>query len=77
MLEDFYKYLKNERGYTDQSLLLHYNIVSNALDKAIQWGYIQTNKNKKIETPKVRKKEIECYSLEEVRELLEILKMSP
>lgn len=77
MLEDFYKYLKNDRGYTDQSLLLHYNIISNALDKAIQWGYITINENKKIERPKVRKKEIECYSPEEVSQLLDVLKSEP
>ena len=74
MLEDFYQYLKNDKQYSDQSILLHYNIISNAFDKAIQWGYITTNENKKIERPKVRKKEIECYSPEEVIELVKVLK---
>lgn len=74
MLEDFYRYLKNDRQYSEQSVLLHYNIISNAFEKAIQWGYITVNENKKVERPKVRKKEIECYSPEEVVKLVKVLK---
>lgn len=74
ILEDFYKYLKNKKTYSSQSIIHHYNLINGALNKAIHWGYITTNENEKIEKPKVRKKEIECYSPEEVKELLKVLK---
>lgn len=74
ILEEFYRYLRNNKKYSEQSILHHYNIINGALKKAIQWGYITINENSKIEKPKVRKKEIECYSPEEVTELIQVLK---
>ena len=38
------------------------------------WGYININPNERIEKPKVRNKEVECYSPEEVEQLLLALK---
>lgn len=73
VLESFYDYLQNETKYSDKTIQHHYVLINGALNKAIQWNYILYNINEKIDKPKVRKKEIECYSPEEVNKLIEVL----
>ena len=63
----------NESGYATKTIQHHYVLINSALNKAVQWNYIINNVNTKIEKPKVRKKEIECYSPEEVNELINAL----
>lgn len=77
VLEDFYSHLKNDTTYSEQTIRHHYNLINCALNKAITWGYITQNVNERIERPKVRKKEVECYSVEEVEKLLDVLKNEP
>lgn len=77
ILEDFYKELRTKTTYSDKSIRHHYTIISTALNKAVIWGYILSNPNTRIEKPKVKKKNIECYSLEETERLLEALKNEP
>lgn len=77
ILEDFYTYLRTETKYSDKTILHFYTLINGALNKAVQWEYILSNCNTKIEKPKVRKKEIECYSPEEVEELLKALATEP
>lgn len=74
ILEDFYNELRNTTHYSDKTIQHHYTIISTALNKAVIWGYILNNPNARIEKPKIRKKEIECYSPEEVEKLLAVLK---
>ena len=73
ILEDFYKELRTNTTYSDKTIQHHYTIISTALNKAIVWGYIQSNPNANIEKPKVKKKEIKCYSPEEVDLLINAL----
>lgn len=73
ILEDFYNYLRNETNYSDKTIQHHYTLINSALNKAILWNYLQVNPNSKIEKPKVRKKEISCYSPEEVEKLITAL----
>lgn len=77
LLEDFYNELRNNTSYSDKTIQHHYTIISTALNKAVIWGYILNNPNMRIEKPKIRKKEIECYSPEEVNKLLEALQVEP
>lgn len=74
LLEEFYMYLRNETSLADKTIQHFYVLINGALNKAVKWGYVSQNVNLKIEKPKVRKKEIECYSPEEVEILLEVLK---
>lgn len=60
--------------YADRTIQEHYVLLNGALNKAIKWDYITYNVNQKVEKPKVRKKEVECYSPEEVSQLLDVLK---
>lgn len=77
VLEEFYNELRNNTNYSDKTIQHHYTILSTALNKAVIWGYILNNPNTRIEKPKVRKKEISCYSPEEVEKLVEVLKNEP
>lgn len=73
ILEDFYSYLKNETNYADKTIQHHYTLINSALNKAITWDYISVNPNNKVEKPKARTKEANCYFPEDVDKLLEVL----
>ena len=72
ILESFYKELKKQK-YSDKTIQHHYVLINGALNRAIKWDYINYNVNQKIEKPKIRKKEIECYSKDDVIKLLSVL----
>ena len=73
ILEDFYKEIRQNTTYSDKTIQHFYTIINTALKRAILWGYIVNNPNSYIEKPKIRKKEIECYSPEDVEKLLNVL----
>lgn len=73
ILEDFYQELRTNSTYADKTIQHHYTLISTALNKAVIWGYITNNPNTKIEKPKVKKKEIQCYSPEQVDLLVQAL----
>lgn len=76
-LEDFYTHLRNDTQYAEKTIQHHYTLISTALNKAVVWGYITVNVNSRIEKPKVHKKMIECYTPEEVEQLIEVLQNEP
>ena len=80
ILEDFYDELKrckvnrkDEVGYADKTIKHHYTLVSEILNCAIKWGYLYNNPNHNVTPIKVHKKEIQCYSPEEVEKLIQAL----
>ncbi len=84
ILEDFYSELKTckvnrkeELGYSDKTIKHHYTLVSEVLNCAIKWGYLYNNPNKNVTPIKVHKKEIQCYSPEDVEELITVLQNEP
>ena len=77
VLEEFYRTLKDEKNYSNKSIVHHYNLINGALKKAITWNYISYNINSKIEKPKIRQLEVECYSPDEVEKLLNVLQYEP
>ena len=77
ILEDFYKEIHQKTTYSDKTIQHFYTIINTALKRAIIWGYITNNPNSLIEKPKIRKKEIQCYSPEEVEKLLDVLQNEP
>lgn len=74
LLEDFYTDLKNNTNLADLSIKHIYQLVNGILNCAKKWGYVLTNLNENVERIKVEKKEIECYSPEEVQKLVQALK---
>lgn len=84
ILEDFYNELKtckgkgkNKDGYSEKTVKHHYTLVSEILNTAVKWGYLYTNINQNVTPIKVHKKEIQCYSPEDVEKLIEALKNEP
>lgn len=84
LLEDFYAELKNYKGkreavngYSEKTIKHHYTLMSEILNSAIKWGYLYNNPNKNVTPIKIHKKEIECYSPEEVKKLIEVLQNEP
>ncbi len=84
ILEDFYNELKtckgkgkNKDGYSEKTVKHHYTLVSEILNTAVKWGYLYTNINQNITPIKVHKKEIQCYSPEDVEKLIEVLQNEP
>ena len=73
ILEEFYQELRTNTTYSDKTIQHHYTLISTVLNKAIVWGYISNNPNSKIEKPKVKKKEIQCYTPEQVDLLVQAL----
>ena len=80
ILEDFYNELKNykgkreaQNGYADKTIKHHYTLITEIFNSAIKWGYLFNNPNKNVTPIKVHKKEIECYSPEEVEKLISVL----
>ncbi len=81
ILEDFYNELKtckgkgkNKEGYSEKTIKHHYTLISEILNCAVKWGYLYNNPNKNVIPIKVHKKEIQCYSPEDVEKLLNVLK---
>ena len=84
ILEDFYNELKNYKGkreaingYSEKTIKHHYTIITEIFNSAIKWGYLYNNPNKSITPIKVHKKEIKCYSPEDVEKLIEVLQKEP
>lgn len=80
ILEDFYGELKNckgkgksKNGYSEKTIKHHYTVISEILNCAIKWGYLNKNPNQNVTPIKVHKKDIECYSPKEVNELISVL----
>lgn len=83
ILEEFYSELKTckkgkeKNGYSEKTIKHHYTLMSGILNSAIKWGYLYINPNQNVTPIKVHKKEIECYSPEEVERLIEVLQNEP
>ena len=87
ILEDFYNTLRKETKkdkynnsvikYSENTIQHFYTFINSVLNKAVIWNYILTNPNKKIEKPKFIKKDIACYSPEEVEMLVSVLNNEP
>lgn len=77
LLEDFYEDLKINTTLSDLTIKHIYAIVNNVLSCAKKWGYVISNVNENVEHIKVEKKEVQCYTPEEVQELIKVLKNEP
>ena len=77
ILEDFYAEIRQNTTYSDRTKQVFYTVINTALKKAVLWRYITINPNSFIEKPKIRKKEIQCYAPEDVKQLLDVLQNEP
>lgn len=77
ILDSFYNELRTKTNYSDRTIKDHYTAMTTILNTAVKWDYIVTNPNLKAKPIKVWKKEIECYSPEEVTKLVHSLNSEP
>lgn len=84
ILEDFYNELKNckvkrkeDLGYSEKTIKHHYTLMTEIFNSAIKWDYLYNNPNQKVTPIKVHKKEVKCYSPEDVEKLIEVLQYEP
>ena len=84
ILEDFYNELRNykgkreaQNGYSEKTIKHHYTLITEIFNSAIKWGYLYNNPNRNVAPIKVHKKEIQCYSPEDVEKLDSALKNEP
>lgn len=84
ILEDFYNELRHykgkreaQNGYAEKTIKHHYTLLTEIFNSAIKWGYLYNNPNKNVTPIKVHKKEIQCYTPEEVEKLISILPNEP
>lgn len=73
ILEEYYNDLKKNSGLADRTISDNYAVVSDILNCAVRWEYIDSNPNSKAERIKYKKKEAEYYTPFEVQRLLEAL----
>ena len=83
ILENFYNYLRKDyvtstgNKLSPTTIQSYYMIINNMLSQAVRWDYIKTNPNERIEKPKRKKAEVQCYSPDEVDKLLSVLPNEP
>lgn len=73
ILENFYNKLRTETTYADKTIKHYYSLINTILNSAVKWDYITTNPNMKVDRIQVKRKEISCYSPEQVETLIACL----
>lgn len=58
---------------SENTILHHYTLIGNILNKAVEWEYISKNPNTKIEKPKLRKHIPKYYNIEQLEKLKKAL----
>lgn len=78
----FYNELREivtNRGTTlsEKTIKHYYGLVSSILNAAVKWELLVSNPNDKVPKPKVKKKEVACYSPDDVQKLIQCLNNEP
>ncbi|MEZ7892721.1 MAG: site-specific integrase [Candidatus Wallbacteria bacterium] len=70
---------KDDRGgrLAEQTILQSHQILSSILEKAVKWGYIAINPAKKVERPKVPRRQIKCYDENDLKKLIQACETEP
>lgn len=73
-INDFYKHLREDKRLAPASIYKCHNVIRNALNQAVKYGFIARNAAEAVDTPKVGKKEMKFWNERQVMEFLEIAK---
>ncbi|MED3501149.1 site-specific integrase [Brevibacillus agri] len=72
MIEKFYAYLAKEKGLSETTILDIHKIVKNSLKMAVKRKYISYSPAADVESPKVPRKEMLVWNLEETTRFLKV-----
>ncbi|GEL78677.1 site-specific integrase [Tenuibacillus multivorans] len=73
-VQQLYHKLSYEKGLSNENVRAAHKVLSQALRQAVKFEYIPKNVTEFIELPKVQKKEVEVWDLDEVKQFLEVTK---
>ncbi|HAN10105.1 MAG TPA: site-specific integrase [Clostridiales bacterium] len=62
---------------SEKTIKHYYCVVSSILNAAVNWELLVSNPNDKVPKPKPKKKEVDCYSPEDVQKLIKCLLNEP
>ncbi len=58
---------KNNSKLAPKTVKHYHTFITSVLERAVKWGYVYENPCKKIDPPKVDKKQIKCFSTEQAK----------
>lgn len=64
-------------GLSEKSIMYHHRLLSSIFSTAVQWGVVKENPIQRVKAPKVRKKGVNAFNLEDTTTMLEVLKKEP
>lgn len=64
-------------GLSEKTIMYHHRLLSSIFSTAVQWGVVKENPVQRIRAPKVRKKGMNVYNMENTAAMLEALKQEP
>lgn len=70
-IDELFQEVNKESCKLAPKTVKHYHtFITSVLERAVKWGYIYENPCKKIDPPKVDRKQIKCFSTEQAKEFL-------
>lgn len=60
-----------------RTIQYHHRLISSILETAVKWQFILNNPAERLDAPKVAKKEVKCFSVEQTQYMLDLLEYEP
>jgi integrase len=76
-VQQVFDIVDKDRKLSDKTIRHHHGLISAMLTTAVQWQLIHSNPCERVKPPKVDRKEADCYSIEEVHQMMELLEDEP
>lgn len=68
---------KKSGTLSDRTIQYYHRLISSILETAVKWQYILNNPAARVSAPKVKRKEVECFSIKQTQYLLDLLNYEP
>lgn len=75
-IQSYYSKLLNNDILSTENISKIHSLINSSLDRAFRWDLINKNVSEMVERPRIQKKEMKVWSLDEVKAFLEISKNS-
>jgi len=75
-IQTLYSKLLNNGNLSTENISKIHSLINNSLDRAYRWGLIKKNSAELVEKPRIQKKEMKVWTIDEVKTFLEISKSS-